>query len=98
MVTSDLPRSVAAVSQCHVPPSQFVHHPKRIQATVNSVTTLYADQRRDLSIFVRVFYSLGCSDESKIIRVLLDHSQDDIYLLKEQADRVLVLVAAGYVC
>ena len=89
---------MTAMGERHVPPSQLVHHSEAIQATVNSVTTLYANHGSDLSVLVRIFYSLGSCDERKIIRVLLNHAEDDVNLLEEQANRVLVLIGTRYVC
>ena len=89
---------MTAMGQRHVPPSQQVHHSEAIQATVNSVTPLYANQGGNLSVLVCIFYSLGSCDESKIIRVLLNHTEDDVNLFEEQANRVLVLIEARYVC
>ena len=86
------------MGQRHVPPSQLVHHSEAIQATVNSVTPLYSNHGGNLFVLVCIFYSFGCCDESKIIRVLLNHAEDDVNLLEEQANRVLVLIEARHVC
>lgn len=89
---------MTAMGQRHVPSSQLVHHSEAIQATVNGMTPLYANHGGNLSVLVCIFYSLGSSDKCKIIRVLLNHAVDDVNLLEKQANRVLVLIEAGYVC
>lgn len=62
------------------------------------MTPLYANHGGNLSVLVCIFYSLGSCYERKIIRVLLNHAEDDVNLLEEQANRVLELIGTRYVC
>ena len=89
---------MATVGQRHVSPSHIVQHPEGIQATIDSMTPLNANQRSNLVIFVGLSYSLGSGYKGEVIRIFIDHSVDDVNLLCEQANGVLELVSAGNVC
>ena len=92
-----LPGSVTEVCKSHVACSQLIKLSQSSQTAVNGVTSLYSNQRGNMTGCCCWHNVIGGGCKLEDLGVLLDKALDDIHLVNESARSISELCVAGHV-
>jgi len=85
------------VSERHVPDAKIVVRAKCAERMLDGVSALYAEERGELALLEIAPDVGGIQRKRESIRILLDHSASDVYLLELHSGIAGVTVFAGSV-